>query len=563
MSNLDHESQINQILNIEKLLSISFPAIAFLQYYAAKYSGGLFTLQYSLIIVSLLLAILLVYYLWSYLQEKVSRTVKQWLDIGIPTLFALGAILLTGAYESNYKFLFFFVVISSSIECSRNISLAISVVVAVLTLCIDLFLAPSMTINPYFESDMILACAFFIISWVISYYVDMRKKSIQLLQDQSINDGLTGLKNHRYFYDYLEKLMQSAEADAVAHSLLFIDLDDFKCYNDLYGHQRGDDALRSISGIMKELFPEPAVVARYGGEEFAILLPHVGETEALERAEILRARVQDHVFPGEERLPRRQLTISVGVSSYPDKAKTGADLVKNADEACYRAKFLYKNRVETYYSVLDRFSNSETVGAAETISSIKTLIAVINAKDRYTYGHVERVVFYCALFAEKLDFSEEEKNKLIFAAYLHDIGKINIPESILMKTDPLTREEWELLRSHPQKAEEIIRNIASLQDMIPIVLQHHERYDGSGYPYGLKGDELQYLSRVLTVVDSFDAMTSNRPYQARKSYKEAVEELKRCSGTQFDPEIAARFIDLISPIIALNMDSSANMPVAW
>ena len=314
---------------------------------------------------------------------------------------------------------------------------------------------------------------------------------------------------------------------------------------------------------MKELFPEPAVVARYGGEEFAILLPHVGETEALERAEILRARVQDHVFPGEERLPRRQLTISVGVSSYPDKAKTGADLVKNADEACYRAKFLYKNRVETYYSVLDRFSNSETVGAAETISSIKTLIAVINAKDRYTYGHVERVVFYCALFAEKLDFSEEEKNKLIFAAYLHDIGKINIPESILMKTDPLTREEWELLRSHPQKAEEIIRNIASLQDMIPIVLQHHERYDGSGYPYGLKGDELQYLSRVLTVVDSFDAMTSNRPYQARKSYKEAVEELKRCSGTQFDPEIAARFIDLISPIIALNMDSSANMPVAW
>ena len=510
-----------------------------------------------------LLAILLVYYLWSYLQEKVSRTVKQWLDIGIPTLFALGAILLTGAYESNYKFLFFFVVISSSIECSRNISLAISVVVAVLTLCIDLFLAPSMTINPYFESDMILACAFFIISWVISYYVDMRKKSIQLLQDQSINDGLTGLKNHRYFYDYLEKLMQSAETDAVAHSLLFIDLDDFKCYNDLYGHQRGDDALRSISGIMKELFPEPAVVARYGGEEFAILLPHVGETEALERAEILRARVQDHVFPGEERLPRRQLTISVGVSSYPDKAKTGADLVKNADEACYRAKFLYKNRVETYYSVLDRFSNSETVGAAETISSIKTLIAVINAKDRYTYGHVERVVFYCALFAEKLDFSEEEKNKLIFAAYLHDIGKINIPESILMKTDPLTREEWELLRSHPQKAEEIIRNIASLQDMIPIVLQHHERYDGSGYPYGLKGDELQYLSRVLTVVDSFDAMTSNRPYQARKSYKEAVEELKRCSGTQFDPEIAARFIDLISPIIALNMDSSANMPVAW
>jgi diguanylate cyclase (GGDEF)-like protein/putative nucleotidyltransferase with HDIG domain len=328
-------------------------------------------------------------------------------------------------------------------------------------------------------------------------------------------------------------------------SLLFVDIDDFKFYNDFLGHQMGDEVLRIIAGIMKKTVLDNALVFRYGGEEFTVLLPNVGETVAVKEAEKLRNAVQEYPFAGQESLPNGNLTISVGVSTFPTKAKTDAELLKRADEACYRAKFLYKNRVEAYHSILEDLQSNMIEIDNETIASIKTLIAVINAKDKYTYGHVERVVFYCTLLAEKLGLNDKDKKNLIYSAYLHDVGKINIPEEILMKTDPLTKEEWEIMKNHPQKAVEIIENINSLKDMVPIVLQHHERYDGTGYPNGLKGEEINYLARMLTIVDSFDAMTSIRPYQPRKSSNQAIRELIKCSGTQFDSEIVSDFINAI------------------
>jgi HD-GYP domain-containing protein (c-di-GMP phosphodiesterase class II) len=182
---------------------------------------------------------------------------------------------------------------------------------------------------------------------------------------------------------------------------------------------------------------------------------------------------------------------------------------------------------------------------SQRVASIKTLIAVINAKDKYTYGHVERVVFYCTLIAEKVGLTDKQKRDLVYSAYLHDIGKINIPEGMLMKTDKLTPEEWEVLKSHPRMAVEIVENIDSLKDMVPVILHHHERFDGTGYPDGLKGEEIEYLARVLAVADSFDAMTSVRPYQQKKTYDQAIEELIRCSGTQFDPDIVKVFIRAI------------------
>ncbi|MDD2221686.1 MAG: HD domain-containing protein, partial [Clostridia bacterium] len=237
--------------------------------------------------------------------------------------------------------------------------------------------------------------------------------------------------------------------------------------------------------------------------------------------------------------------ISVGVSAFPSKAKTDTELLTSADEACYRAKFLYKNRVETYHSILEEIQDDVYELGGKTVTSIKTLIAVINAKDKYTYGHVERVVFYCTMLAEKLGLNDEDKKNLIYSAYLHDIGKINISEEILMKTEPLTDEEWGIMKNHPQKAVEIINNINSLKDMVPIILQHHERYDGTGYPNNLKGEEINYLARILTVADSFDAMTSIRPYQQKKNYNQAINELIEYSGTQFDSEIVTAFISAI------------------
>jgi diguanylate cyclase (GGDEF)-like protein/putative nucleotidyltransferase with HDIG domain len=545
MENNQKESQINQLLNIIKVASVSFPAIAFLQYILNKTAGYIYFLDYGVLFIAILSFILLFFLVWTILQSRVKSTTKKWIDLAISLSIALLSVMLTGAYESNYKFLFLLVIVSSGIECSRKESMTVSGLSAAIILGIDLIFAPKTAVNSYFESDIILACFFLIISWTLGYYVDLSKKQIEKLNEIANLDGLTGLYNHRHFYEHFATEIELSKKDGSELSLLFIDIDDFKFYNDFHGHQMGDEVLREIAEIMKRIVPENAFAARYGGEEFIILLTGTGERQAVEEAEKLRKAVQEHRFTGEENQPGGSITISVGVSTFPTNAKTGAELVKKADEACYRAKFLYKNRVEAYRSILEDLQTNMDDIDNETIASTKTLIAVINAKDKYTYGHVERVVFYCTLLAEKLGLSDTDKKSLICAAYLHDVGKINIPEEILMKTGPLNDEEWQIMKNHPQKAVEIIENISSLKYLSPIILQHHERYDGKGYPNGLKGEEINYLARLLTVADSFDAMTSIRPYKPRKSYHQAIRELIKCSGTQFDPEIVEDFINAI------------------
>ncbi|MEA4832656.1 MAG: diguanylate cyclase [Oscillospiraceae bacterium] len=543
----DKETQINQILNIVKIASLSFPAIALLQYNSFRYNDIVLFLKSGVMIAFVLLLILTTYILWVLIQSKINdkNPIKKWIDPLISMTIAFLSVMLTGSYESSYKYLFLFVIISSSIECTMKESILVSGMSAIFILGIDLGFAPKAEINTFFESDIVLACVFLIVSWTIGYYVNLRKKHIENLKELVNIDGLTGLYNHRYFFDYLSRNIKESENDGSELSLLFIDIDNFKYYNDLYGHQKGDEVLSAIAGIIKKVAQCNSLISRYGGEEFTVLMPKTSEASAIEEAEKIRKSVQEYKFDGQENLPGENLTISVGVSVFPIKAKTGTELLEKADEACYRAKFLSKNRVEAYYSILEELKNNIYNIDSDTIASTKTLIAVINAKDKYTYGHVERVVYYCTLLARKMKLVDTDKKRLIFSAYLHDIGKINISEQILMKTEPLNEEEWEILKNHPQNAVEILKNIGSLNEMIPIVLHHHEKYNGTGYPDKLKGEEIDYLARMLTVADSFDAMTSMRPYQAKKTFDQAISELIRCSGTQFDPEIVKAFISAI------------------
>lgn len=543
----DKAFQINQILHIVKIASLFFSAIAFFQYYFNYNQIQITKITNDIVVFVVLLLVLGIYVLWNFLQSKKQNRelITNWIEPSIFLVISFLSVILTGSYQSNYKFLFLFVIISASIECSMRNSMIISGISAAIILVIDLIFAPSSAINTHFESDLVLACAFMIISWTIGFYSRMEKQHIANLKELVNVDGLTGLYNHRYFYDSLSKVMNESVTNKASMSLLFIDIDFFKNYNDLNGHQKGDEVLRKISEILKSCTRGKDTVCRYGGEEFAVILPETAEKEALEVAERLRLQVQEQYFPGQEYLPAKNLTISVGISVYPSNAKSETELVKYADEALYRAKFLMKNRVEFYNSILDDLQNEISENDKEIITSIKTLIAVINARDKYTYKHVERVVTYCTMIADELHFNEQTKKTFIYAAYMHDIGKINIPQEILVKSTPLTDEEWNILKDHPKNGVEIIKNVAVLQDVIPIILHHHERYDGTGYPYQLKGNDISYLSRVLTVIDSFDAMTSNRPYQKKKTYAQAFEELIRCSGTQFDPEIVQQFIRIM------------------
>ncbi|PRR80865.1 bifunctional diguanylate cyclase/phosphohydrolase [Clostridium vincentii] len=548
----DKRKQTNDIVSVVKLMSLLFSGMIFFNFIADFYKLTVDNSNYIIIMNVFIVPVFvlaLIYALWAFsTTKKVPEKYIALIQLAENFLFILiffGIVLITEAEKSDYKFLFLFIIITATIQSGMKQGMNIAFFSSAIILTIALVYGPSSGENLYFEKDLILAGVFILTAWTIGFYVKTEDEHIRKLESMVNQDGLTEVYNHRFFYDVLREKLISYEKDNKSISLVFIDIDHFKNYNDLYGHQKGDEVLKIIGSLLKNNVREGDVVARYGGDEFTIILPDTSEQNAIRIAENIRIKIEDTYFDGEENQPKKKLTASIGISVFPDKAKNEVELIKCADDALYRAKFFNKNRVEAYYSILDDLKEDIEDEHIDRITSIKTLISVINAKDRYTYGHVERVVVYSKLLTDKLKLSEKDKKKLIYGAYMHDIGKMNIPEEILNKKMPLTKEEWEILKQHPAYGVEIIKPVESLIELSPLILHHHERYDGKGYPGDLKGENIPYLARVLTVVDSFDAMTSNRPYSNRKTHEEAIEELRKCSGTQFDPFIAKAFIEVI------------------
>ncbi|MDF2595714.1 MAG: diguanylate cyclase [Clostridia bacterium] len=545
-------NQISDIVSVVKICSFLFIAIIFFKYFYIEdgFTEHAIYANYSFISLGIVILLLLsIYAIWRFTTFK-KIDIKygqyiQYIEDGLFVLLFSLVILETGAYSSQYKFLFLFIIITATIQEGMERGMLIAAISSVIILGMDLIMVTNIVINPYFEDDLILCGVFVLIAWPLGYYVKIERDHIKELENMVHKDGLTGVYNHRFFCDALKQQVLNSEKQQQPISMLFIDIDYFKEYNDLYGHQKGDEALRVIGDLLNSSIKQGEIVARYGGEEFAMLLPNTDEKEAIRIAEQIRMTIEKTYFTGQENQPNGNLTVSLGISTYPNKAKNDLELIKSADDALYRAKFFNRNRVEIYTSILDDLKKEIDEKDVALITSIKTLISIINAKDRYTYAHTEKVVIYSRLLAERLKLTEKDKKTLIYGAYMHDIGKINISKDILNKKMPLTGEEWSFLKEHPAEGVEIIKPVNSLQHIIPLIAHHHERYDGNGYPDGLKGEEIPFLARVLTVVDSFDAMTSNRPYNKRKSYEEGIEELRRCSGTQFDPSIAETFIEAI------------------
>lgn len=342
--------------------------------------------------------------------------------------------------------------------------------------------------------------------------VSDRKQAEEQITYLSYHDKLTGLFNRAYAEEMLQKL--DCE-DNLPLSFILGDVNGLKLVNDAFGHAHGDNLLKSAAQILTSTCGNQGLVARWGGDEFVLLLPRCDENEALQ----LCTKIGDACnafsnFPV-------QISISLGLAVKRFAGQSIEEISKEAEDLMYRNKLLESksNRSSFLYSLE------------------KTLWV----RSHETQAHTQRLRRLVTDIAEALNLQREEMNSLNLLAALHDIGKIAIPNSILDKPDKLDPDEWELIKKHPEIGYRIALSCPELAPIADAILSHHERWDGKGYPLGLKERDIPLISRILAIADAYDVMLAGRPYRAPRSEEEVLDEIMRCAGTQFDPNLAALF----------------------
>jgi len=359
-------------------------------------------------------------------------------------------------------------------------------------------------------------------------------------------DPLTNLANHRSFKESLQREVARSDATSETVSLLVIDVDHFQRYNSSYGHHVGDEALKLVANVLREVAPEFATLSRYGGEEFAVLLPLYNIDQAMKLAETIRNNVKE-VF-AEKGIPG--VTVSIGGAESRANSTVSEGLLLAAEIAMNRAKQLGRDCIARFDQVPGANSNNNPYELFlylqdGSFAAMRALAAAVDAKDPYTQGHSERVARYAADLMRFIGASEREIELAYRAGTLHDVGKIGVPDAVLQKPGKLTEEEREVMETHTVLGELIVKKAPQLEDTLPAIRSHHERWDGTGYPDKLKGEDIPKLARVIALADAYDAMTSERPYRRALSKEEALLEIEKSSGTHFDPFLAPVFIEMI------------------
>lgn len=354
-------------------------------------------------------------------------------------------------------------------------------------------------------------------------------------------DELTGLFNRRHFEERLKEEIGRHSRYGNMFSLLILDLDNFKTYNDIYGHPAGDILLSQIGRIIKSSIRDADQAFRYGGDEFAVVLPTAAISDAYVVAERVRGQIAKEMEEKEI-----AVTCSIGVSTYPADGVIGGELITVADTALYYAKRTGGNRSYLSSKILSEpVDDAGSYARHNGLSAVYALVSTVEVKDPYTYGHSRKVNTYAVALAEAAGLSPEEVSRVSTAALLHDIGKIGVPDRVLNKKGKLTKEDWEAIRSHPRLGATIVGNIPNLAPCVSTILHHHEKWDGSGYPEGLKGEQISVEARILAIADAFEAMSAARPYRSALCNEKVLRELRRGAGSQFDPELVEVFISII------------------
>lgn len=370
-----------------------------------------------------------------------------------------------------------------------------------------------------------------------------QEKQRRELKRLAITDELTGVFNQRHFYNVLDTEIKNSTKNNNSIGLLLVDIDNFRMYNDLYGRHFGDNLLINTASILTKIIGDESKIYRFGGDEFALLIINK-DLKSLES-------IAKDIYASYSKLKTEyfndgisnNITFSIGLSEYPNISDSIETLVSHANMALYQAKNMGEDKVNFYQDIMMQIRENINSDQQQLVGIFKGLLSTIVAKDKYTFGHCERVSSYAVMIGEAMGLDINTIQTLLHAGLLHDIGKIELPKSILNKIGRLSDEEFEMVRLHPVHSAIILEPLAGIDNnIIDYVKHHHERYDGTGYPDGLKGEEISLGARILCIADSFDAMVSERPYRKSMSIEQAFRELEKCFGAQFDPKIAGLFI---------------------
>lgn len=358
-------------------------------------------------------------------------------------------------------------------------------------------------------------------SEVVAFVRNISERKIyeNQLEYFSKHDRLTGLYNRAFFEESLASFHKNNNYPI---SVIAADIDGLKLINDALGHKTGDDMLISLKNILKKFSNSDNILARIDGDEFAIVL---SQTDA-KAAEIIANAILDEVENYNNANSALPLSLSLGVSTapFPDNESI-LNLLNHAETSLYRNKTSRLN------------SRSNRV--------VQALIAALEERDYITNGHADRVEKLCLELGEALGLSNQQLSDLSLLSRVHDLGKVGIPDNILFKPSRLEADEWEIMKQHPEKGYRIAVASIELSGIAHLILKHHEHWNGNGYPLKLEAFEIPIECRILSIVDAFDAITNDRPYSKARSKEDAIIEIKRCAGKQFDPEIVEKFVSII------------------
>jgi diguanylate cyclase (GGDEF)-like protein/putative nucleotidyltransferase with HDIG domain len=357
-------------------------------------------------------------------------------------------------------------------------------------------------------------------------------------------DELTSLFNRRSLDEMIDSEISRHSRYGGTFSLAILDLDSFKEYNDTYGHLAGDDLLRTVGRNIKASVRTADYAFRYGGDEFAVLLPQTSTEDALLVLERVREKIGEGIDSS-----KINVTASIGLACWPDDGISHTDIIASADVTLYRAKRSGRNQTLCASGTLSGLSFDEATGKSDKFdtklsSLINVLSDMVDSRSYYTAKHSKKVTGYALALAKALELDEEETQKIKTCAMLHDIGKIAINSELLSKSGELTEKEWETIKNHPKLGADMIKNIPQLAHCADVILHHHENYDGTGFPDGQKGEDIPIISRILAIVNEFAVMTSDRSYSETITHDNALKEIKKRAGSDYDPYLVEKFISI-------------------